>query len=112
LADVSEKFRYAEGQAGTMGYVQGKISIASLEKDKSDLIRSNFLKGIEVLESGPDNVCLISEANKNECFPEMKIPAELCDACSLAQRDNTPILTDDPLYLKMVELQTKQAAPC
>ena len=111
LADISEKFRYAEGQAGTMGYVQGKISIASLEKDKSDLIRSNFLKGIEVLEANPDNVCVISEANKIECFPEMKIPAELCDACSLAQRDNTPVLTDDPLYLKMIELQTKQAAP-
>ena len=111
LADVSEKFRYAEGQAGTMGYVQGKISIASLEKDKSDLIRSNFLKGIEALESNPDNVCVISEANKNECFPEMKIPAELCDACSLAQKDDTPILTDDPLYLKMVEQQTQQAAP-
>jgi len=111
LADISEKFRYVEGQAGTMGYVQGKISIASLEKDKSDLIRSNFLKGIEELESNPDNVCVISEANQIECFPEMKIPAELCDACSLAQRDNTPILTDDPLYLKMVELQTKQAAP-
>jgi len=111
LADISEKFRYAEGQAGTMGYVQGKISIASLEKDKSDLIRSNFLNGIEALESNPDNVCVISEANKIECFPEIKIPAELCDACSLAQRDNTPVLTDDPLYLKMIELQTKQAAP-
>ncbi len=111
LADISEKFRYVEGQEGTVGYVQGKISIASLEKDKSDLIRSNFLKGIEELESNPDNVCVISEVNQIECFPEVKIPAELCDACSLAQRDNTPILTDDPLYLKMVELQTKQAAP-
>jgi hypothetical protein len=111
LADVSEKFRYTEGQMGSMGYVQGKISISSLEKDKSDLIRFNFLKCIKLLESGPDNVCVISEANKIDCFPEFKIPAELCDACSLAQKDDTPVLTDDPLYLKMVELQTKQAAP-
>jgi len=111
LADISEKFRYTEGQTESIGYVQGKISISTLEKDKSDLIRSNFLKGIEILESNPDNVCVISEANKIDCFPEMKIPTALCDACSLAQRDNTPVLTDDPLYLKMVELQTKQAAP-
>jgi tetratricopeptide (TPR) repeat protein len=111
LADISEKFRYTEGQMGSMGYVQGKISISSLEKEKSELIRSNFLKGIEILESNPDNVYVISEANKIECFPDMKIPAELSDACSLAQNDNTPVLTDDPLYLKMVELQTQQAAP-
>jgi hypothetical protein len=111
LANISEKFRYTEGQMGSMGYVQGKISISSLEKDKSDLVRSNFLKGIKTFELNPDNICVISEANKIDCFPEMKIPAELCDACSLATRDDTPVLTDDPLYLKMVELQTKKAAP-
>ncbi|MCD4670619.1 MAG: hypothetical protein K8S14_09245, partial [Actinomycetia bacterium] len=111
LANISEKFRYTEGQMGSMGYVQGKISISSLEKDKSDLVRSNFLNGIKALESNPDNICVISEANKIDCFPEMKIPAELCDACSLAIGDDTPVLTDDPLYLKMVELQTKKATP-
>ena len=111
LANISEKFRYTEGQMGSMGYVQGKISISTLEKDKSDLVRSNFLNGIITFESNPDNICVISEANKIDCFPEMKIPAELCDACSLAIRNDTPVLTDDPLYLKMVELQTKKAAP-
>ena len=111
LANISEKFRYTEGQMGSMGYVQGKISISSLEKNKSNLVRSNFLKGIKAIESNPDNICAISEANKIDCFPEMKIPAELCDACSLAIGEDTPVLTDDPLYLKMVELQTKKATP-
>ena len=90
LADISEKFRYTEGQMGTMGYVQGNITISTFEKDKSDFVRSNFLKGIEVLEANPNNVCVISEANRIDCFPEMKIPSELCDACSLSQRDGTP----------------------
>lgn len=111
LADISEKFRYTEGHMGSMGYVQGKISISSLEKEESELIRSNFLKGIELLESNPDNVYAISEASKIECFPDMKIPAELCDACSLAQKDNTPVLTEDFLYLKMIEMETLKASP-
>lgn len=111
LADICEKFRYTEGQTESMGYVQGKIFISSLEIEKSNLIRFNFLKSIEVLESNPENVRVISEANQIECFPEIKIPAELCDAYSLAQMDNTSVLTDDPLYLKMVALQTNQSVP-
>ncbi len=111
LANISEKFRHTEGQMGSMGYVQGKISISSLEKEKSDFVRSNFLNGIKALESNPDNICVISEANKIDFFPRMKIPAELSDACSLSMKDDTPILTDDPLYLKMVELQTQKAIP-
>ncbi|WP_157237724.1 hypothetical protein [Desulfobacter curvatus] len=111
IADISEKFRYTENKMGSMGYIGGEISISLLEKDKSDLIRSNFLNGIKMLESNPDNVCVISEVNRIDCFPEMKIPAELCDACSFAIRHGTPVLTEDPLYLKMVGLQTKKILP-
>ena len=111
LIDITEKFRYIPGQAGYMGYAQGKITFSSVEKDKRDLIRSNFLESIKLLESKPENISVFSLANKVDCFSEQKVPVELCDACILAQKENIPILTEDFLYLKMNELETKKKAP-
>lgn len=42
---------------------------------------------------------------------EQRIPASLSDACILAQRDSTAVLTEDFLYLKANEVQTKKTAP-
>lgn len=50
-------------------------------------------------------------ANKADCFSEQKVPAELSDACILAQKENLPILTEDFFYLKMNELETKKIHP-
>ena len=94
-----------------MGYAQGKIFISSVEKDKSELLRSNFIASIKLFESNPKIIRDISSANKMDCFSETKIPDELSDACILAQKENLPIMTEDFLYLKMNELETKKKAP-
>lgn len=72
---------------------------------------SNFEQCIGLLESKPQNIGAISKANKSDCFSEQKVPSELCDACILAQKDNTPVLTEDFLYLQANELETEKKAP-
>lgn len=42
---------------------------------------------------------------------EQRVPASLADACILAQRDGVTVLTEDFLYLKVNEIETKKAAP-
>ncbi len=111
LIDIAEKFRYAPGQTGHMGYAQGKITFSSVEKDKRDLIQSNFLESTKLLESKPEKISVISLANKADCFSEQKVPEELSDACILAQKENLSVLTEDFLYLKMNELETKKKSP-
>lgn len=111
LIQVAEKFRYTPGQTGYMWYFQGKIIVSSIKKDKGDLIQSNFIESIKLLELKPKNIRNISLANKDDCSSEQKIPAELCDACILAQKEKVPVLTEDFLYLKMNELDTKKKSP-
>ena len=111
MADIAGEFKYTAGQTGYMGYAQGKIFFSSVEKDKRDLIQSNFSESIKLLESKPENISTISLANKVDCFSEQKVPAELSDACILAQKENLPVLTEDFLYLKMNELETKKRSP-
>ena len=111
LADIMDKFGYTAGQTGHMGYAQGKITFSSIEKDKRDLIQSNLIASINILELNPENIENISPANKIDCFSEKEIPGELCDACILAQKEGLPILTEDYLYLIMNQLETKKKAP-
>jgi len=111
LIDTTEKFKYTPGQVGYMGYAQGKITFSSVEQEKRNFIQANFNESVKLLELKPKNIKVISSANKVNCFSEQKVPAELCDACILAQKENIPILTEDFLYLKMNELETKKKAP-
>jgi len=111
LGEINEKFTYTPGQAGHMGYVQGKINYSSIDKEKRESIKNNIIASVELLESKPDNIEVISSANKADCFSEKEIPSELSDACILAQRDDLPVMTEDFIYLKMNELETKKQAP-
>lgn len=111
LIQTAEKFRYSYGQTGYMVYSQGKIIVSSIKKDKRDRIQSNFIKSIYLLELKPKNINTISLANKADCSSEQKIPAGLCDACILAQKEGVPVLTEDFLYLKMNEIETKKKSP-
>jgi len=111
LVNIAEKFRYIPGQLGHIGYAQGKITFSLVEKDKKDLIQSNFLESIKLLESKPENISVISLANKVDCFLEQKVPEESCDACILAQKENLSVLTEDFLYLKMNESETNKKSP-
>ncbi len=111
LLETKDKFRYSAGQTGHLGYAQGKLRFSSVDQNKRDHLQDNFATSIKLLESNPDNIEAISNASKMDCFSEQKIPAELCDACILAQKEETPILTEDFLYLKANELETKKKAP-
>ena len=111
LIQVTEKFRFTPGQIGYMWHSQGKIIVSSIEKDKRDSIQLNFIESIKLLELKPKNISTISLANKADCSSEQKIPAELCDACILAQKEGVPVLTEDFLYLKMNEIETKKKSP-
>ncbi len=100
LANITYKFRFMPGQTGLMmGYAQGKLTFSTVEKNKRDLIQSNFITSIKIFESNQKNIGIISSANKINCFTESKIPDELSDACILAQKENLPVLTEDFLYL-------------
>ena len=111
LADITDKFRYTAGQIGHMGYTQGKITFSSVEKDKRNLIQSYFIASINTFELKPENIGIISSANKMDCFSEKEIPGGLCDACILAQKEDIPIMTEDFLYLMMNQLETEKKAP-
>jgi len=111
LIQTTDKFRYSYGQTGYMVYSQGKIIVSTIGKDKRDLIQSNFIESIKLLELNPKNISTISLANKADCSSEQKISAELCDACILAQKEGVSVLTEDFLYLKMNEIETKKKSP-
>ena len=111
LADISEKFGYTARQVGYMGYARGKIIFSSVEKEKREAFQTKIINSIKFFESNPNRISYISLANKEDCFSEQRISAELNDACILAQKENLPVLTDDFLYLKMNEQETKKKAP-
>lgn len=112
LAEIANRFRYIPGETGdTMRYSKGKITFSSIGQDKRELLQANFRSSIQLLESNPENINVISSANKVDCFSETQIPAELCDACILAQKAHISILTEDYLYLKLNESETKKEAP-
>lgn len=94
-----------------MGYAKGKITISTIDQDKRDLILNNFRASINLFESNPKNIGVISSANKTNTFSETRVPDELSDACILAQKENLPVLTEDHLYLAFNELETKKKAP-
>ncbi|MBL8090027.1 MAG: hypothetical protein KF758_04055 [Anaerolineales bacterium] len=112
LADVADRFHFIPGQTGDrMGYAKGQIFFSSVERDKGDLLRSKFIASIKLFESSPENISIISSANKKDCLSEGKCLPELSDACILAQKENLPILTEDFLYLKLNQYETKKAVP-
>ena len=111
LLELKEKFGYLPGQVGHMYFAQGKIGMSSLNQTDRERIENNFAKSVEILESKPENVKVISSASKSDVFSEQSVPPYLSDACILAQRDNIPVLTEDFLYLQMNEIETKKKAP-
>lgn len=111
LFDISDKFRYAPGQIGHMGYAQGRIVFSEIDPETREKVRDNFKKATDILESKPQNIQVISQANKTDTFSETRIEPALCDACILAQRDGHSVLTEDHIYLKVNELDTKKTAP-
>lgn len=111
LLEVNDKFRFAPGQTGHMAYSQGKLMFSSVDAEKRKRIRENFKKAIELLESRPEKVEAISEANKTGEFSEQRIDPALSDACILAQRDDSIVLTEDFAYLRVNEIETKKVAP-
>ncbi len=111
LLETEENFRYMPGKVGHMGYAQGKLTVSPIDREKEVAIQRNFEKCINLLESKPQNIVAISSANKSDCFSEQIVPPALCDACVLAQEYNVPVITEDFLYLKVNEFETKKKAP-
>jgi hypothetical protein len=111
LFTTKDKFSYRPGQTGHMSFAQGKLIFSSADPEIRSSLQANFNKGIQLLESKPERIEAISGASKLECLSEQRVPPELCDACILAQQHSTPVLTEDFLYLKANELETKKKAP-
>lgn len=111
LTELSQRFLYSINQYGYLGFTKGKIRFSSIEEERSNRIYRNFQLGIKSLEGRIENVKVISLANKVDCFSEQEVPAEVCDACILAQADQVPVLTDDFRYLQMNCLQTEKEMP-
>lgn len=111
LADVTDRFRYLPGLLGHMGYAKGKKTISNIDEIRRSQLQKNFVGGIKQLESNPKNIKVISKAKKENGFTEKEIPEELCDACIIAKMESKPVLTEDPIYLKFNEIETKRNAP-
>lgn len=111
LGEIIGMVAFTPGLAGHIGYSQGKIIYSSIDKEKSELLKRNIINSIKFLESNPDNVKVISSTNKANCNSEKIIPPELSDACILAQKNYNSVLTEDYLYLRMNEIETKKEAP-
>jgi len=111
LGEVANRFQYTPGQTGHMGYARGKVTFSSVEEERRNILQGNFVEAVKLLEINPENIGVISSANKIDCLSEAGVPEELCDACILAQKENIPVLTEDYFYLKLNELETKKKAP-
>lgn len=111
LFEIKDKFELTPGQVGHLGYAQGKINLSELNHEKGRLVKLNFEKSIELIESKKESIRAISSAVKSDCASEKMVPPELSDACILAQKDETVVLTEDFLYLQANEHQTKKKAP-
>ncbi len=111
LGEVANRFQYTPGQTGHMGYARGKVTFSSVEEERRNILQGNFVEAVKLLETNPENIDVISLANKIDCLSETGVPEELCDACILAQKENIPVLTEDYFYLKLNELETKKKAP-
>jgi tetratricopeptide (TPR) repeat protein len=111
LLKCKEQFRYVPGQAGRLNYVKGQLLFSEISPDQGEALQKKFANSIGLLESKPENIGIISAASKRDCLSEQKVPAELCDACVLAQKDEVPVLTEDYLYLQMDQIETGKKAP-
>jgi tetratricopeptide (TPR) repeat protein len=111
LLETREKFAYGPGQLGHMTTVGGKLSLTPTNRADQLRIERNFQTSIKLLESRPAAITAISSASKSPHFFEQEIPAALSDACILAQRQETAVLTEDYLYLHANEFETKKKVP-
>lgn len=111
LFEIKDKFEYVPGQTGYMGYVNGRITFSPINREERHAIKTNFEDCIKLLESKPQNISAISSASKSDAFSEQKIAAGLADACIFAQKEGFAVLTEDFLYLKANEIETKKPAP-
>jgi tetratricopeptide (TPR) repeat protein len=111
LLELRDKFEYSPGQVGHMGYANGKITYSRIDRKQRDAIKSNFETSVNVLESHPERIGVISSANKSSAFSEQKVAPSLADACILAQKEGIAVVTEDFLYLKANEYETKKPAP-
>jgi hypothetical protein len=111
LLRCMERFRPVPGQAGRLQYAQGKLLFSSIKPNEGEAIEKRFDDAVKLFEAKPENIGTISPANKIDCCSEQRVPAELCDACVLAQRDGMSVLTDDYLYLQANEIETGKKVP-
>lgn len=111
LLKCKEKFRYSPGQEGYLQYSRGELSYSKISPDQREAIQKKFENSVRLLESKTENIGVISAASKTDCWSEQRVPAELCDACVLAQKEETLVLTEDYLYLQANQIQTGKKAP-
>ncbi|MCL5021931.1 MAG: hypothetical protein M1497_00915 [Nitrospirae bacterium] len=111
LLKCKERFKYTPGQAGHMAYIRGQLRFSPADVEASESITKKIDNSIRLLESVPDNINAISAASKADGFLEQQVPAELCDACVLAQRNGAAVLTEDFLYLQANQIETGKTAP-
>ncbi len=111
LLKCKEKYRYIPGQEGYLQYSQGKLSYSKVSQDQRESLQKKFETSVKLLESKTNNISVISAASKKDCWTDQRVPAELCDACILAQKEATLILTEDYLYLQAYQILTEKKAP-
>lgn len=111
LLKCKERFKYTPGQAGHMQYIQGQLRFSPADTETSENIVNKIEKSVRLFESNLDNVTAISAASKADTFLEQQVPAELCDACVLAQQNGVAVLTEDFLYLQANQIETGKTAP-
>lgn len=111
LLEIKQKLEYTPGQSGKISYLNGKIEYVELNIEHQKLIQNRFFEAIRILESDSTRLTYISAASKEGVQSEQRVPASLCDAAILAQKEGVPILTEDFWYLYFNELETNKTRP-
>ncbi|MBF0529118.1 MAG: hypothetical protein HQK55_07585 [Deltaproteobacteria bacterium] len=111
LLECKKRFLCIPSHKGYLQYVKGKVRVVPVSPDSWEPLRKRIGDTVRLVESKPERVEVISSASKADCSSEQQVPAELCDACILAQKHGTPILTEDFLYLQVNNMETKKSVP-
>ena len=114
LYDIIEKFEDSQifGAKERFECFKGKIYFRPIDKKDEQIVKTDFIEAVKLLEGTPKNCVPLSPASKigfslNDKLFHDKLP-ELIDASVLAEKESLPILTEDSLYLKGVELKTNK----
>ncbi len=111
LFDAHSKLTIDPNTEGRVVYIDGQIVLVPTDPERSAIICKRIEKSIELLEANKGAVTAVSDVGRVGVLAEIDVPPELRDACTLAHRNKSIVLTDDYLYLFAESVVAEQEVP-